>query len=1140
VSFSTRYAFTTTGNRIEKQSRSSYAKSTQPTPKTACQANLREENGQLKQDETADAGISTNGVEMVQGGRDGKIQTKQGKEQRVDMLNVSTFNVRTLNDKLMNGRPLARLIGLLVENNVDICGVQEVKREGKHHLREMGYEFYHSDGGNKSHHGVGIAIRSSIAQTNDIYIRHSSPRALYLVLKVKGKESLVHLITAHAPTEVAKEEDKDAFYKELDQILEDVNTKERVFIMIDANARTGVQSDTNAKVVGNFGRDELNKNGERLINFCHKYKLCLANTFFQKKAKQHTYTKRGRNNSIYRWRLDYIVIRQEQRRNIMDAEVVQNSETFGSDHKMVRATFKYKMKGTPSKGRRHRNSKTIRDYSLLKYRAGEETEIQDKFVEKINVELATMITEEKQKPSLTERIERLEEVIKDSSETYLRRELEDQQKELTYKGSEDTNSSNLKKYKDRMYKLYANEKSKDKNSEEYREYRKTQKKLKILHKRTKLNVMEKRCKHLEEAFSNQSSTYFYQVAKLNIYEEKVEDRSISLSSEDKETTIYDDEGIRKRLAEYTKSLLNEDFEPKQSLLDSLENEAREPDERLADIPDTTEIKEAIKSLKNNKAPGEDMIPAECYKILQNEGFEELTKCIQEVWNTGEVPQKWKDTIFVYLYKNKGSRQECSNYRGIALTAHIGKIVLTIIKSRLEKYAEKHQLFPEEQFGFRKQRSTEDGMFILRRLSEEVVKNSEKMYATFVDLKKAYDTVDRQLMWAVLAKRGIPRTVLRLLRNFYDGMQSRVRHAGKLSQPFETRRGLRQGCVLSPMLFIFYIAEVMERTKNLIPQNAGIEIETENEKSKLWNLFFADDAVFIDRKIENMQRQIDSFNKICDEFGLTISVKKTKVMVFKADTKAGTEEQESQNSKIEIKVNGETLEQVDKFKYLGGIMSSDTKCEAEIAKRVNMAKFAFFNKYKEFFRSWVPLRIKMRIYNTCILTILLYGCVTWTLTKPLLCKLETTHMNMLRFILDKKRRVHIRNKMVLTKLETCRIQEKVAYLRIKYAGRVSKMKEARLPWKLMNGKIPKEHTNSRRRNTKSWTLNLTEDMESYGMEQKKGEPLGKGCLAKLETGREYFRRQWIKKDDAKYLARKEKEKEKEQSQLTNQPNTHSSP
>ena len=133
-----------------------------------------------------------------------------------------------------------------------------------------------------------------------------------------------------------------------------------------------------------------------------------------------------------------------------------------------------------------------------------------------------------------------------------------------------------------------------------------------------------------------------------------------------------------------------------------------------------------------------------------------------------MPQQRKDAITMVLHKKK-DRTECGNYRGISLVAHAGKILLKIIARRLSEYCERVGIPPEEQSGFRPNRSTTDMMFVIRRLQEPARKKRIPLYVCFIDLTKAYDSVGRALLWTVLARFSVPQNMISVIRQFHDGM-----------------------------------------------------------------------------------------------------------------------------------------------------------------------------------------------------------------------------------------------------------------------------------------------------------------------------------------------------------------------------------
>ena len=140
--------------------------------------------------------------------------------------------------------------------------------------------------------------------------------------------------------------------------------------------------------------------------------------------------------------------------------------------------------------------------------------------------------------------------------------------------------------------------------------------------------------------------------------------------------------------------------------------------------------------------------------------------------------------------------------------HAGKVLPKVVARRLGAYCEARGLLPEEQCGFRPDRSTMDMMFVVRRLQEIGRKAEVALHMCFIDLQQAYDTVDRTLLWQVLIRIGVPPQMIAVIRQFHDGTKACVRpDEGVCSDWFEVERGLRQECVLSPLLFNIFFAAV---------------------------------------------------------------------------------------------------------------------------------------------------------------------------------------------------------------------------------------------------------------------------------------------------------------------------------------------
>nr|VZI14632.1 unnamed protein product [Spirometra erinaceieuropaei] len=231
---------------------------------------------------------------------------------------------------------------------------------------------------------------------------------------------------------------------------------------------------------------------------------------------------------------------------------------------------------------------------------------------------------------------------------------------------------------------------------------------------------------------------------------------------------------------------------------------------------TQETIRAVQQLSSGKAPGSDAIPAEVYKHGDPLLMDHLTALFQEMWRQGEVPQDFKYATIVHLYKRKGNRQVCDNHRGISLLNIAGKIFARILLNRLNNHLEQG-LLPESQCGFRRHRGTTDMIFAARQLQEKCQEMRTHLYSTFVDLTKAFDTVNREGLWKIMQKFGCPERFTQMVRQLHDGMMARVTDNGAVSEAFAVTNGVKQGCVLASTLFsLMFSAMLMDAYRDERP------------------------------------------------------------------------------------------------------------------------------------------------------------------------------------------------------------------------------------------------------------------------------------------------------------------------------------
>ena len=153
--------------------------------------------------------------------------------------------------------------------------------------------------------------------------------------------------------------------------------------------------------------------------------------------------------------------------------------------------------------------------------------------------------------------------------------------------------------------------------------------------------------------------------------------------------------------------------------------------------------------------------------------------------TNRMPDEWRKSILVPIYKNKGDIQSCSNYRGIKLTSHTMKLWERVIEYRLRLKT----TISENQFGFMPGRSTMEAIYLLRRLMERYREKRKDLHMIFIDLEKAYDRIPRDIIWWVLHKRGVTRRYIDVIKDMYDGAMTTVRTSAGESSEFSITVGL---------------------------------------------------------------------------------------------------------------------------------------------------------------------------------------------------------------------------------------------------------------------------------------------------------------------------------------------------------------
>ena len=367
-----------------------------------------------------------------------------------------------------------------------------------------------------------------------------------------------------------------------------------------------------------------------------------------------------------------------------------------------------------------------------------------------------------------------------------------------------------------------------------------------------------------------------------------------------------------------------------------------------------EIITIIKNLNSRKSSGPSSIPTKLLILIPDIIVLPLCKIINTSFSTGIFPEALKIAKVIPIYK-KGSTQDVNNYRPISLLSIFDKIIEKIMYNRVNLFLENHNILFEQQYGFRKQMSTHQSLINITEKIKNSIEKGKYGCGVFIDLKKAFDTVNHVILFKKLDHYGIRGNALDWFKSYLTNRKQYSFFNGVNSELKDISCGVPQGSVLGPLLFLIYI--------NDIP----------NVSQKLQFFLFADDTnIYYEastiEEIENvLNTELDELYKWLCANRLSLNISKTNYLVFHPYNKP-------MKKNITIRINEQTINEEKYVKYLGVLIDTTLSWKfhvIEISKKIARSIGILYK-----IRPYVSQKIMISLYNSLVYPHLIYAIHVW--------------------------------------------------------------------------------------------------------------------------------------------------------------------
>ena len=332
---------------------------------------------------------------------------------------------------------------------------------------------------------------------------------------------------------------------------------------------------------------------------------------------------------------------------------------------------------------------------------------------------------------------------------------------------------------------------------------------------------------------------------------------------------------------------------------------------------------------------------------------------------------------------------------------------------------------KNQAGFRPGRSCAQQIHILGRVLEGFRDYQLPLVVTFIDFKKAFDSINRKVMFAVLRHYGMPEAVVNVISVLYKNSKSAVMVDGGLSDPFDVTTGVLQGDVLAPFLFVVLVDYLLKKATSQL--DSGVVTHPRRSRRHPAKSFndqdFADDIALLESSISRAQAQLTKTAEAAADLGLVISAPKTEYMTVNC------------NPQPALQVYGDPINHVSDFRYLGSMVVSGS---SDLKRRKSLAWCAFWKLEQLWKCPHISITTKVKLFNATCVTILLYGCESWVISQDMENKINAFATSCYRVMLNIKRIDHVLNTTVYSMTNTVSLIHLVRHRQLKFLGHILRM------------------------------------------------------------------------------------------------------